>query len=88
MAELLEIDRAYIHKLFMSEESKLRETMSVSKSELRAAIDATDIWIEDNQASWFSCNFPSSQSSSYACVTVVPPTEITENALSGAPFVI
>ena len=52
MAELLEIDRAYIHKLFMSEESKLRETMSVSKSELRAAIDATDTWIEDNQASF------------------------------------
>ena len=52
IAELTEIDRAYIHKKFMSEESNLRENMALSKIDIRAAINETDTWIEDNQASF------------------------------------
>lgn len=50
MAELPEGDRARVWRGLMRLWSREREAMALNKTELRAAVDATDGWIDDNQA--------------------------------------
>lgn len=50
MAYLDDTDRARIYRGLMRYWSRRLETTTVSKAELRAAVDATDAWIEDNQS--------------------------------------
>lgn len=52
MAVLTDNDRVDIWREYMRYGSNERETMGLTKPELRAAIDATDDWINDNQASY------------------------------------
>lgn len=52
MAELPSADRARIWRGLMRWWSNLREACGISKAELQAAVDATDTWIENNQASY------------------------------------
>jgi hypothetical protein len=54
MATLPETDRARIWRGLMRYWSGLRQSVDLSKTELRAAVDATDTWIDDNQASYNS----------------------------------
>jgi len=55
MAILSDADRQRVTNGLMRYWSKLFEPLgSVSKSQLRAAIDATDQWVENNQASFNS----------------------------------
>ena len=52
MAVLTNTDRQQLWAEFMRFSSTIREELGLSKSELRAAVDATDQWIGDNQASF------------------------------------
>jgi len=52
MAVLTDNDRLELWAEFMRFSSNVREEIGLSKTELRAAVDATDQWIEDNQASF------------------------------------
>lgn len=53
MAVLPDEDRAKIWRGIMRWWSNLREPVGeLSKADLRAAVDATDTWIENNQASY------------------------------------
>lgn len=52
MAQLETTDRARIWRGLMRYWSKQRETVSVDKSELLAAVNATDAWIDTNSASY------------------------------------
>lgn len=52
MALLDETNRQRIWRGVMRYWSRLLEGTDFSKSELRAAVDATDQWIEDNQTSF------------------------------------
>ena len=52
MAVLTETDRQEIWAEFQNESSNIWELLGLSKAELRAAVDTTDQWIEDNQASF------------------------------------
>lgn len=54
MATLPEADRARVWRGLMRYWSGLRQAVDLSKAELRAAVDATDTWIDDNQASYNS----------------------------------
>lgn len=62
MAELSSEDRARVWRGFMRYLSNLREPIALSKSELLAAVDATDTWINNNQAS-FNSALPSAAQS-------------------------
>ena len=57
MAELPSEDRARIWRGLQRHWSNDREPVGVSKDELRAAIDAADTWINDNQAG-FNASLP------------------------------
>ena len=52
MAILTDPDRKELWAKFMSDISAEREPISVTKYDLREAVDAIDQWIEDNQASF------------------------------------
>ena len=53
MAELSTEDRQRVWRGLMRYWSSLRETLAdISKSDLLAAVGATDTWIENNQASY------------------------------------
>lgn len=52
MATLNEADRSVAWTVFMQEESKVRQGMALTKADLRAAIDATDDWVNTNAASF------------------------------------
>lgn len=52
MAYLSEQDRGRIWRGFMRRASRFREAIAVSKPELLAAVEATDVWIDDNQSSY------------------------------------
>lgn len=52
MAELSTEDRQRIWRGLMRFWSNLRQAVVVSKSDLQAAVDATDTWIDSNQASY------------------------------------
>jgi len=52
MAQLSDEDRKRVWRGLMRFWSRDRELMALDKPELRAAVDATDTWIEDNQASF------------------------------------
>lgn len=54
MPELSDTDRARIWRGLMRWWSNVRQTILLSKDELQAAVDATDTWIDDNQASYNS----------------------------------
>lgn len=43
-------DRAAVNQTVMQELSELRESLDLTKAELRAAVDATDDWIDLNAA--------------------------------------
>ena len=45
-------DRKQVWRGLMRYLSMGRESLGLSKSDLQAAIDATDVWVEDNQASF------------------------------------
>lgn len=48
MAVLAEADRVALWADYMRRMSSRQEAMALSKVQLRAAVDATDQWIEDN----------------------------------------
>lgn len=52
MAELNTTDRQRIWRGLMRYWSNLREICGVSKTELLAAVNSTDTWIDDNQLSY------------------------------------
>jgi|GEM_PF-3343060 len=52
MAVLNESERQQVHRGLMRFWSKSHDVISLSKSELRTAIDDTDDWIDTNQASY------------------------------------
>lgn len=52
MAELSTADRQRIWRGLMRNWSRLRESMALNKDDLQAAVDATDTWINDNQAAF------------------------------------
>lgn len=52
MALLTNTQRREIWMEYQEEISRLLETINISKSELKAAVDAIDQWIEDNSASF------------------------------------
>ncbi len=54
MAELSTADRQRVWRALQRYWSNLRETVGVSKTELLAAVAATDTWIDDNAASYNS----------------------------------
>lgn len=54
MAELLSEDRARVWRVLMRWWSNLREGVGLSKSDLRAAVDATDAFIDGNQVAYNS----------------------------------
>jgi hypothetical protein len=54
MAELSTTDRARVRRALARYWSKVRTTYDLDTSELRAAVDATDTWIDDNQSSYNS----------------------------------
>ncbi len=54
MAELISDDRKIIWSAYMDDLSSRRESITLTKLELRAAVDAVDTWINDNQASFNS----------------------------------
>jgi hypothetical protein len=57
MAELSETDRQRIWRGLMRYWSQLFEGTNFSKSDFRAAVDATDTWIDGNQSS-FNVSLP------------------------------
>ena len=52
MAALTNEDRRKLWAEFMRYSSNIREIIGLDKAELRAAVDATDAWINANQASF------------------------------------
>jgi hypothetical protein len=53
MAQLPEVDRKRVWRGLMRWWSNLREALgALSKADLQAAVDATDTWIDNNQASY------------------------------------
>jgi len=54
MAELSTETRQKVWRGFMRYLSRLRQPLDLNKSELQAAVNATDTWIDDNQASFNS----------------------------------
>jgi hypothetical protein len=54
MAVLSDEDRVVIWREFMQEISSLAEPISISKTELRAAFDAADNWVNTNSAAFNS----------------------------------
>ena len=52
MAVLPDGDRVTVWAQHMGESSAARETIGLVKVDLRAAVDATDDWIEDNATSY------------------------------------
>jgi hypothetical protein len=52
MAVLTNEDRQELWAEFMRFSSNIREEIGLTKTELRAAADATDNWIDSNQASF------------------------------------
>lgn len=52
MAQLDETARQQIWRGLMRYWSSLRETVGVSKADLKAAVDAADTWVDDNSASF------------------------------------
>jgi len=52
MAQLSDADRARIWRGLMRYWSNLREWAHSPNQDLRGAVDATDAWIDDNQASY------------------------------------
>lgn len=52
MAVLNETDRADVWRMYMKILSQERQTINITKQELRAAIDAVDTWVENNTASF------------------------------------
>lgn len=57
MAILSDSDLQEIYATFMRELSSRREALDLNKSDLRAAVDATDAWIDANAAS-FNTSLP------------------------------
>lgn len=58
MAILTNDDRRELWAEYMKYSSNIREKLGLAKTELRAAVDATDQWINDNQVS-FNNSLPS-----------------------------
>ena len=54
MAQLDSADRARIWRGLQRYWSNLREVCGVNKADLLAAVDATDVWIDDNAGSFNS----------------------------------
>ena len=54
MATLPGLDRYRIYRGLMRYWSNVWEPIGVNKADLKAAVDATDEWIEDNQVSYNS----------------------------------
>lgn len=54
MAVLSESKRIETWGDFMRELSRNREAMSLTKTELRAALDAVDVWVDTNTAAYNS----------------------------------
>ena len=54
MAELTSDDRKIIWSAYMDDLSSRRESITLTKDELRAAVDAVDTWVNNNQASFNS----------------------------------
>jgi 5-methylthioribose kinase len=52
MAVLLDAIRKEIWSDFMEECSSLWEKLDLNKNEIKAAVDATDQWLEDNDISY------------------------------------
>jgi hypothetical protein len=52
MAVLPDGDRQALHKAIMSDLSARRESLGLTKAELRAAVDAIDQWVDDNAISF------------------------------------
>ena len=52
MAELSEVDRQRIWRGIMRHWSRLLESADFSNVDFKAAVDATDIWIDANQVSY------------------------------------
>ena len=52
MAQLSDENRAKVWRGLMRWWSRLHEAMALNKADLRAAVDATDNWIETNQATY------------------------------------
>jgi len=50
MAALTEQERQELWQEWMADLSNNRESVSVTKADLRAALDALDTWVEANQA--------------------------------------
>ena len=63
MAVLSEADRARIWRGLMRYASRELQEVALSKSDLRAAIDATDDWVETNQGAFNSALPAAAQSS-------------------------
>lgn len=51
-AVLTGAQRQEVHEEIMRELSQLRSSLAVTDPELKAAVDATDTWIESNQAGY------------------------------------
>jgi hypothetical protein len=52
MAVLVAADRDRIHKALMRLWSRDREAVAILSADIRAAVDATDTWIDSNSASF------------------------------------
>ena len=52
MAVLSEQDLENIHQKYMQTSSSDRESLPLTKAELREAVDATDTWIDANSADY------------------------------------
>ena len=52
MAVLVDADRKEIWALFMSDAGTQRDQLALLKTDLRAAIDAADAWVEANSAAY------------------------------------
>jgi hypothetical protein len=52
MAVLTDQERAALHQIFMADRSRARDQLALTKAQLRAAIDATDGWIDTNAAAY------------------------------------
>lgn len=48
MAVLIDADRAAVWAEFMRDRSAVLDALPLSKSDLRAAVDAVDQWVSDN----------------------------------------
>ena len=52
MAALDEANRTDVWAGYQHEESRLHRTLDLTKVEIRAAVDATDDWIDDNAGAY------------------------------------